>query len=72
MTISYLAVVDAVIKDGLKRRAGGILPPYDSETFLLKLSEVSEPTETLLRKLTGTDVDDNIFEVHKPGELLQL
>ena len=64
---SLCAVVDAIIKDGSKRRAGGILPPYDTETFLLKLCEVSAATETLVKKLTGTDVDENAFEVHKPG-----
>ena len=44
------------------------MPPYDTETLLLKLSEESEATKTLVRKLTGTDVDENIFEVHKAGE----
>lgn len=61
------AVIDAIIKDGLKRRAGGILPPYNTETLLLKLCEDSEATKTLVRKLTGSEIDENIFEVHKPG-----
>ena len=61
----YAAVVDAIIKDGAKRRAGGILPPYDTETLLVKLSEVSDPTKTLIRKLTGVELDDCI-EIHKP------
>lgn len=63
---SLCAVVDAIIQDGAKRRAGGILPPYDSETMLLKLAEVSQATETLVRKLMGLDVDDCI-EVTKPS-----
>ncbi|XP_028396533.1 small G protein signaling modulator 1-like [Dendronephthya gigantea] len=63
---SLCAVVDAVIKDGSKRRAGGILPPYDTETLLLKLCEVSEATRVLVRKLSGTEPDD-AFEVHKPS-----
>ena len=43
------------------------MPPYNTETLLLKLCEVSEATKKLVRKLTGTEIDENIFEVHKPG-----
>lgn len=62
-----IAVVDAIIQHGLKRRAGGLLPPCDYETMLLKLAKLSPPTETLIRKLMGLDVDDYIIEVTKPS-----
>ena len=41
------------------------MPPYDSETMLLKLAEISLATETLVRKLVGLDVDDSVIEVTK-------
>lgn len=35
--------------------------------MLLKLAKLSPPTETLIRKLMGLDVDDFIVEVTKPS-----
>lgn len=53
------------MKDDCKRRAGGLLSPYDTETFLLKLSEVSPSTMTLLRKLTDTEAHVNTYDIHR-------
>ena len=67
--VIYLAVVDAIVQHGVKRRAGGILPPPGSERILLKLAEVSPVAEKLVRKLIGLEEDDNIEDMR--GEVFR-
>ena len=47
------AAIEAGISHGLKKRVGGLLPAYDTQTLLTKLAKVSEAAAELVRKLSG-------------------
>ena len=57
------AAVDAIVQHGEKRRAGGILPPQNRETMLIKLAEYSPAAKKLVRKLMGDEEDEDIEDI---------
>ncbi|XP_032242258.2 small G protein signaling modulator 2 isoform X2 [Nematostella vectensis] len=52
---SLCAAVQAGLTHGLKKRAGGLLPAYDTQTILEKLAKMSEAAAELVKELSGNE-----------------